>query len=319
MRRHASRQHRRHPLGRASLPQPMEEEPVKLATTHDGVGRVEGDEIALLDLPYPDLGALLTLGDLAECQSAKVRKRLPYAVEHLRAPVPVPPKVVCVGINYHDHVDELRAIIGDFPQPQRPVFFFIPSTAVCGPADAIVRPSVDPDRVDHECELAVVIGQRGRNIDPRSAWSHVAGITLANDVSARELQAKAMTGQEFELSHCKGLDTFKPMGPVLVTLDEIALPLDVDLSCAVNGEIHQQARTSDLVFDVPTCLAEISRYVTLVPGDVVLTGSPAGSGFFQGRFLADGDMVEVHSDKIGTLRNTVFPPIGAELEGTHER
>jgi 2-keto-4-pentenoate hydratase/2-oxohepta-3-ene-1,7-dioic acid hydratase in catechol pathway len=280
---------------------------MKLVSTTEGVGRVEGDEVVLLDLPDPDLGAVLARGALEECATAPTRARRPYAEVTLRAPIPQPPKVICIGINYQSHVEELRTVLGKFPAPERPVFFFIPSSAVCGPTDPIQRPIVDPDKVDHECELAVVIGRGGRDIDPENSWSHVAGITMANDVSARELQSLAMTGPQFELSHAKGFDTFKPMGPLLVTTDELDLPLDLAITCSVNGEVHQQARTTDLIFDVPACIAEVSRYVSLVPGDVILTGSPAGVGFFAGRFLVDGDIVKVTGEGIGTLLNVVQP------------
>lgn len=286
---------------------------MRLATTTAGaVARVEDEELVLLDLPYPDLGAVLGAGALDDCSTAPAKERRPFDPATLRAPVPVPPKVLCIGINYASHVDELRSVLGKFPAPQHPVFFFVPSSAVCGPTDPILRPAVDPDQVDHECELAVVIGRAGRDIDASDAWAHVAGVTLANDVSARHLQTKAMTGPQFELSHAKGLDSFKPMGPVLVTTDELALPLDVELSCAVNGTLRQHARTADLIFDVPSCIAEVSRYVSLTPGDVILTGSPAGSGFFEGRFLVDDDVVEVHGVGIGMLRNVVRPGPGLD-------
>lgn len=277
---------------------------MKLVTTTEGVGRIEGDDVALLDVPDADLGAVLARGTFGECAAAPTRAHRPLADAVLRAPVPQPPKVICIGINYRSHVDELRTVLGNFDEPAEPVFFFIPSSAVCGPNDPIVFPALAPTQVDHECELAVVIGTTGKDIDPADAWGHVAGITMANDVSARDVQAKAMTGPVLELSHAKGFDTFKPMGPALVTPDEFGIdPLDVEITCSVDGTEHQRARTTDLIFDVPSCIAHVSRYVTLVPGDVILTGSPAGVGFFQGRFLVDGDVVEVTGEGIGTLRN----------------
>ncbi len=280
---------------------------MRLVSHSEGIGRIEGDEVALLDLPYRDLGACLAAGGVESCRDATVRKRLPLGEARLLAPVPRPPKVICVGINYHDHVEELRSVLGAFEAPKEPVFFFVPSSAVTGPNDPIYMPEIAPGQVDHECELAVVIGRGGRDLDASTAWRHVAGITMANDVSARDVQAKAMGGQIFELSHAKGFDSFKPMGPCLVTMDEVELPLDLEISCSVSGTEYQRARTSALVFDVPTCLALISRYVSLEPGDVVLTGSPAGVGFFQGRFLVEGDVVEVSGEGIGTLRNVVEP------------
>jgi len=287
-------------------PTTVEENDVHLATLTKGIARVEGDELAVLDLPHPDLGAVLAAGDLAACETASVKERQPFALDRLRAPVPRPPKVICIGINYESHLDELKTVLGDFPAPEDPVFFFVPSSAVAGPGDRIVLPPLAPAKVDHECELADVIGTGGCDIDPADAWSHVAGITMANDVSARDVQSKAMRGQVFELSHAKGFDTFKPMGPVLVTLDEVPTdPLEVSVTCSVDGVEHQRASTVELVFDIPTCIAHVSRYVTLDPGDVILTGSPAGVGFFQGRFLTEGQVVEVTGEGIGTLRNEV--------------
>lgn len=277
---------------------------MRYATTSSGVARVEGDELVALDVRYRDLGEVLAASALADLADAPAKERTPFAGAELRAPVPQPPKVICIGINYGTHVDELRTVLGNFDDPTEPVFFFIPSSAVCGPTDPIVFPAIAPGKVDHECELAVVIGTGGKDIDPADAWVHVAGITMANDVSARDVQGKAMSGPVYELSHCKGFDTFKPMGPVLVTPDEIGTdPLDVEISCSVSGTERQRASTTDLIFDVPSCIAHVSKYVSLVPGDVILTGSPAGVGFFQGRFLVDGDVVEVTGEGIGTLRN----------------
>jgi 2-keto-4-pentenoate hydratase/2-oxohepta-3-ene-1,7-dioic acid hydratase in catechol pathway len=276
---------------------------MRLATLTDGIARIDDGEVAVLDLPYHDLGEVLAAGALERCRTAGVTERRPLGATRLRAPVPRPPKVVCIGINYASHLEELRAVLGTFDAPAEPVFFYVPSSAVCGPTDDIVLPALAPAQVDHECELAVVIGRGGRDLDPRTAWDHVAGVTLANDVSARDVQAKAMSGPMLELSHAKGFDTFKPMGPVLLTTDEVSLPLDVEISCTVSGTEYQRARTSDLIFDVPACLAQVSRWVSLEPGDVVLTGSPAGVGFFQGRFMVAGDVVEVTGEGIGSLRN----------------
>jgi 2-keto-4-pentenoate hydratase/2-oxohepta-3-ene-1,7-dioic acid hydratase in catechol pathway len=277
---------------------------VKFATTSSGVAYLDGDHLVVLDTPYRDLGEVLDHGALGDLADAPVKERIPLADAELRAPVPRPPKVICIGINYGSHVDELRTVLGDFEAPSEPVFFFIPSSAVCGPDDPIVLPAVAPGQVDHECELAVVIGTGGHGIAAAEAWGHVAGLTMSNDVSARDVQSKAMRGQVFELSHAKGFDTFKPMGPFLLTTDEVDTGnLDIDVECSVNGTIHQQASTTDLVFDVAACIAHVSKFVSLAPGDVILTGSPAGVGFFQGRFLNEGDVVEVTGSGIGTLRN----------------
>jgi 2-keto-4-pentenoate hydratase/2-oxohepta-3-ene-1,7-dioic acid hydratase in catechol pathway len=184
-----------------------------------------------------------------------------------------------------------------------------------GPNDPIVLPSRWPDQVDYESELAVVIGRSARDVGEGEVWDHVAGVTMANDVSARDIQLEAFGGHEMTLTHAKGLDGFKPMGPCLVTLDELDVTgaggnrgsacLDVHIGCAVNGEQRQDARTADLVHDVPRCVSYVSQYMRLDPGDVLLTGSPAGVGFFQGKFLRAGDVVETSGEGIGTMRNEV--------------
>jgi 2-keto-4-pentenoate hydratase/2-oxohepta-3-ene-1,7-dioic acid hydratase in catechol pathway len=167
-------------------------------------------------------------------------------------------------------------------------------------------PDFAHDQVDYEVELAVVIGRGGSRIAEADAMRHVVGYTLANDVSARDIQMKAMTGQEFTLTHAKGLDGFKPLGPALVTADEFDDPIDIHIETRVNGEIRQDARTNDFVHSIPRCISYVSGYMRLDPGDVILTGSPAGVGFFQGIFLKAGDVVEMTADRIGTLRNSII-------------
>jgi len=190
--------------------------------------------------------------------------------------------------------------------PTDPVFFLVPGSAVGGPDQPIVLPDFAHDQVDYEVELAVVIGRGGSRIRESDALGHVVGYTLANDVSARDIQLKAMTGQEFTLTHAKGLDGFKPLGPALVTADEFEDPIDIQIEARVNGELRQDARTNDFVHSIPKCIAYVSRYMRLDPGDVFLTGSPAGVGFFRGVFLKAGDVVELTADRIGTLRNSII-------------
>jgi 2-keto-4-pentenoate hydratase/2-oxohepta-3-ene-1,7-dioic acid hydratase in catechol pathway len=289
---------------------------MKLYVTSDGICRLApagtpGDELELLDVPYADLGAALaagcTIDDLRE-SPVRARTSLADAQRQLCAPVIRPPKVVCIGINYSDHIDELRSVMPDFEPPGRPVFFLVPGSAVMGPNDPIVLPSRWPDQVDYESELAVVIGRAAKDVGEGEVWDHIAGVTMANDVSARDIQMEAFGGHEMTLTHAKGLDGFKPMGPCLVTLDELGVTgagLDVRIGCTVNGERRQDARTADLVHDVPRSVSYVSQYMRLDPGDVLLTGSPAGVGFFQGKFLRAGDVVETSGEGIGTMRNEV--------------
>lgn len=282
---------------------------MKLFTTDRGIAREGADgALEILDLPEPDLGALLDVDPaLDRARSAEVRDRVAQGTVTLLAPVLQPRKIVCMGINYASHVEEVREMLERIGAvvPTDPVFFLVPGSAVIGPEQPIVLPEIAPGNVDYEIELAAVIGRGGVRISEADALSHVAGYTLANDVSARDIQAKAMTTQEFELGHAKGIDGFKPMGPALVTADEFAVPLDVHLETRVNGELRQDASTSDFVHSLPRCIAHITQFMRLDPGDVILTGSPAGIGGLRGVFLKPGDVVELTADKIGMLRNPV--------------
>jgi 2-keto-4-pentenoate hydratase/2-oxohepta-3-ene-1,7-dioic acid hydratase in catechol pathway len=203
----------------------------------------------------------------------------------LAAPVS-PSKVVGVGRNYRAHAREL-----DNAVPDAPLFFLKPPSAVIGPGEAIVRPP-ESTRVDYEGELAVVIGRRARRVARDAALSFVYGYSIGNDVTARDLQKK-----DVQFTRAKGFDTFCPLGPCVVDgLD----PQGLTILTRVNGELRQEGRTADMIFDVATLIAEASRVMTLLPGDVLLTGTPAGVGP-----LAAGDIVEVEIPGIGTLHNAV--------------
>ena len=282
---------------------------MRLFTTTEGIAReAAGGELEILDLPYGDLGeALRADPELGTVRDARARRRSAPGDVTLRAPVLRPGKVIGMGINFHSHVEETREFLKarGIEPPSEPVFFLAPGSAVIGPGEDIVLPAIAPDQVDYEIELAAVIGVGGASIDEDDALRHVAGYTLANDVSARDLQRKSFEGPEYSLSHAKGLDTFKPMGPALVTTDEFAEPLDIRLRARVNGELRQDERTTDFVHSVSRCVAHVSRFMQLEPGDVMLTGSPAGVGVFQGKFLRAGDVVELEADRVGLLRNVV--------------
>jgi 2,4-didehydro-3-deoxy-L-rhamnonate hydrolase len=203
------------------------------------------------------------------------------------------PKVICVGLNYDDHTDE-----SGMERPQAPLLFSKFATSLVGDGDAIVLPE-GIGHVDAEAELAVVIGETASRLDQGAAMEIVAGYTCANDVSAREAQFG--DGQWFR---GKGYDTFCPVGPSIVQLDD---PADVRVVQRVNGETLQDARTSVLIFDIPTLISYVSHVVTLEPGDLILTGTPVGVGYFRDPkvSLADGDVVEVEIDGIGVLRSPV--------------
>lgn len=211
------------------------------------------------------------------------------------APLPRPGKIFAIGFNYRSHAEETGT-----PIPAAPVIFSKAATAVIGPGAAIEIPPCS-SRVDYEGELAAVIGTRAKRVHRRDALKYVAGYTIMNDVSARDYQKRS--------GHCiaKSFDTFAPMGPVLVTSDDIPDPSGLDLRTLVSGEQLQQASTDDLIFDVPTLIEYISAGVTLEPGDVISTGTPGGVGFRRTppRYLAPGDVVRIEISGIGALENPV--------------
>ena len=282
---------------------------MKLYTTDRGIAREAADgQLELLNLDAADLGSLLAVDPTLEsARSATVTATLPPGAVRLLAPVLRPGKVIGIGINYTSHVEETREMLerSGTKVPDVPVFFIAPGSSVVGPADPIVLPRVAPDSVDYEIELAAVIGRGGSHIAESGAMDHVAGYTVSNDVSARDLQRQAMSTPLFELSHAKGMDSFKPLGPVLVTIDEFTEPLDLHLETKVNGEVRQDARTTELIHPVARCIARITEFMRLDPGDVICTGSPAGVGVFMGKFLRPGDAIEMTIEGIGTLRTDV--------------
>ncbi|XP_035674731.1 fumarylacetoacetate hydrolase domain-containing protein 2-like [Branchiostoma floridae] len=223
---------------------------------------------------------------------------LPRDQIHLTSPVPNPGKVICVGMNYKDHCLEQNA-----PIPEEPIYFSKFGNSITGPEDDIIHPE-NSDEVDWEVEMVVVIGKQGKDIKEEEAYDYVAGYTVADDVSARDWQMRK-NGRQWLLG--KTFDTFCPLGPAIVTKDEIPDPHALGLRCRVNGKTVQDSSTEQLVFKVPTLVAWISRIVTLSPGDVILTGTPPGVGVFRKPpvFLKRGDVVECEVDGIGTIRNKV--------------
>jgi len=214
----------------------------------------------------------------------------------LGPPVPDPQKIICLGLNYRDHAQE-----SGFVAPSEPLFFAKWANSLIGPADAIVPPLVT-DQVDYEVELAVVIGDRVRHVDAAHALDHVVGVTVLNDVSARDLQLanSLWTGG-------KAIDTFAPCGPAVVTMEEIENIQALPLRTRVNGITVQDGNTADMIFGVAETIEFLSQIMTLEPGDIIATGTPAGVGMSRTPqlFLHPGDIVEVEIDGIGTLRNPV--------------
>jgi 2-keto-4-pentenoate hydratase/2-oxohepta-3-ene-1,7-dioic acid hydratase in catechol pathway len=215
----------------------------------------------------------------------------------LLAPVPRPPKFICVGLNYRDHARESGMEI-----PTVPTIFNKFTNVVIGPSAPIVLPKIST-RPDYEAELAFVIGDGGRRIPASDAFHHVFGYTIVNDVSARDYQ---MATSQWLMG--KTFDTFAPMGPWIVTRDEISDPHSLDISLEIAGEVLQHSNTRELVFGIPALIEYISSVVTLEPGDVVATGTPAGVGFARKppRYLRAGDEVVIRIQSIGELRNPVI-------------
>jgi 2-keto-4-pentenoate hydratase/2-oxohepta-3-ene-1,7-dioic acid hydratase in catechol pathway len=235
-------------------------------------GVVSGDEIEILS------------GDPLYAGIVKTGEKVSLDKVKLLAPVIPRSKVVCVGKNYADHAKEMDSVV-----PQQPVLFIKPNTSVIGPDDAIIWPSMS-QKVDHEAELAVVIGKICKDVPKERVNDVIFGYTIANDVTARDLQK--IDGQ---WSRAKGFDTFCPLGPWIETDID---PSDLAISASVDGELRQNDRTSSMIFDIPTIINFVSQVYTLLPGDVILTGTPAGVGV-----IPVGSKVSISIEKIGTLEN----------------
>ncbi|MGH9270077.1 MAG: fumarylacetoacetate hydrolase family protein [Ilumatobacteraceae bacterium] len=222
----------------------------------------------------------------------------PLVANALGCPVPTPRQVFAIGLNYRQHAAESGSVVPDVPA----TFTKFPAS-LAGPFDDI---PIHGTKVDWEVELVVVIGARAEQVAVGDGWSHVAGVTIGQDISDRELQFAA--GRQFSLG--KSRRGYGPMGPWVVTTDELADPADLALGCAVDGETMQDARTSGLVFSVPRLIAELSSILPLLPGDVIFTGTPAGVGIARQppRALRPGNVLETWIEGIGTMRNRCVPP-----------
>ena len=280
---------------------------MRLLTFDDGsgpqAGILLGEEVvpvSALDAPASSVRSLLealdadglaALGERAE----GTPERIALSGVRLLAPVPNPEKIICLGLNYRDHAEESGQEI-----PTAPLWFGKFANSLIGSGEDIVLPGAHPDYVDYEAELAVVIGRTAHRVEEADALAYVAGAMPFNDVSARDLQL-----QNTLWTSGKAVDTFAPCGPALVTLDEAGDLGSLALRTRINGKVVQEGSTSNLIFDVAGALAWLSRTITLVPGDIIATGTPAGVGRPQGIFLRDGDNVEVEIDRLGVLTNPV--------------
>jgi 2-keto-4-pentenoate hydratase/2-oxohepta-3-ene-1,7-dioic acid hydratase in catechol pathway len=213
---------------------------------------------------------------------------------------PVSPcNILALGLNYRKHADETNV-----SYPEIPIVFIKATTSVIGHMLPILLPSAGPENVDYEAELAVIIGKKVKNIPPSEAMDCILGYTCANDVSARDWQIEK---QKKQWARGKSFDTFCPLGPYLVTRDEIPDPQHLRIRTILNGNTVQDSDTSDMIFDIPAIVSDLSRSMTLLPGTVILTGTPEGVGFTRQPplYLQDGDIVTIDIEKIGQLTNPV--------------
>jgi len=273
---------------------------LRLVVTDRGIGRWEGDDVLVLDTAETDLGEALAAGrTLEDVAAAPVRETVALADVTLLAPVARPAQIWAVGLNYRAHVDEIKGM-----DLQEPFIFPKMPSAIIGHGEPIVLPAVDGDQVDFEGEMALVIGARADHVTRANALDVIAGITICNDVSARSLQ-KGRPGVRANISLAKSFRTFAPIGPAVTPLSALSSLSGLRLRTLVNGEVRQDATTDQLIFDIPTLIEYLTARVTLLPGDLVATGTPEGVGDVDGRYLAAGDVVRIELDGVGALENTV--------------
>jgi 2-keto-4-pentenoate hydratase/2-oxohepta-3-ene-1,7-dioic acid hydratase in catechol pathway len=284
---------------------PVGRSPVKnmrLYQTNEGIARADNGELAVLDVPHPDICALLSDTDV-DAMHAPIRARFSKTDAVLLAPNSPAAKLILVGANYLSHIEE-----AGLQTPTRAMGLPVPATAISAPFAPIILPVEAPTMVDYEGEIAVLIGNAGRDIPAGSGWSHIAGLCVANDISARDVQLAGMqNGQVTDIEKIikgKTFPSFKPLGPCVVTVVDIK-DRPLTLTTRVNGSQRQHADTSEMLFDFGQVVEQISAAIELKSGDIILTGTPSGVGLADNRYLQAGDVVEVEVDVIGTLRNTV--------------
>jgi 2-keto-4-pentenoate hydratase/2-oxohepta-3-ene-1,7-dioic acid hydratase in catechol pathway len=288
---------------------------MKLVTyRHNGqvrVGVVEGEQVADVSSVAPDMNALIAGGQQAledARRAAENGAKTALNQVDLLAPIPRPLKnVFCLGLNYKEHVAEgvARGTGADPEGPKYPIWFTKPCTAVTGPHDDIVIEPRISTAYDWEVELAVVIGKPAKHVTKEKAYEYVHSYTIFNDFSVRDIQRRH--GPPPQWFKGKSWDKGSPMGPWLITPDELGDPEKLQVVCRVNGVVKQNSNTSLMIFDIPTQIADITEVLTLEPGDVISTGTPSGVGFARTppEFLKNGDVMETEIEKIGVLRNKI--------------
>lgn len=254
--------------------------------------------LGLLDHLQPLIEEVIAAGRFDVLDPAHVR---------LGPPVPFPDKVIVAGGNYQSHVDE-AAGHANAPSPSEPIIIFKPSNTVIGPHDALIRPR-QTAQLDYETEIGVVIGRGGRYIAAEQAYEHVAGYLIANDVTARDLAFRDVHISPLfaQMTRAKGIPTGAPLGPWLVTRDEIPDPHVLTLRCWVNDELRQEGSSSEMIVDIPHLIEDLSKVIELSPGDVIMTGTTTGCGAFQDPpvFLQAGDVVRMEISGLGVMRTPI--------------
>lgn len=273
-----------------------------------GVGAVADQKLFDLSAAYPDMLSLIASGPaaLAPIRSSMARpaRAIPIEQVHLLAPIPAPRRnIMCLGKNYAEHARESYEARGEKVEiPEFPVIFTKATTGINGPYDDVVLDPAVSVQMDYESEMAFIIGRPIKNATRETAMASVFGYTVLNDITARDLQT-----QHKQFFKGKSLDGCCPIGPWIVTADELPDPHLLSISCHVNGELRQEGNTGDMLFDIPAIIVHLSRGMTLLPGDIIATGTPSGVGFARKPpvYLQPGDIVECAVSGIGAIRNQI--------------
>ena len=272
-----------------------------------GIGSIENDLVVpfsqIKDLPTNMLSFLeegVNAFNIAKNLCDKPKETIKLSDIQIEKPIARPPKIIAIGLNYADHLEEIRAAGRDMETPEVPMIFNKQSLSANGPYDDIERPVVS-DKLDYEGELTIVIGQKCRHVPKDDANKVIAGYTIANDVSVRDWQMRVPT---FTIG--KSFDTHCPFGPAIVTKDEIPDPHNLNLKTKVNGEVRQQSNTKHLIFNCFELIEHLSTAFTLEPGDLILTGTPSGVGVVENKFLKADDIVKISIGNLGYIENKVI-------------
>jgi len=284
---------------------------VKLVTyvnaNEEGIGSLEEDNIIPFSQNQGIPNNMLTFLEggeevlnIAKNLCKLTKKKIPLSDIKLKSPIPRPPKILAIGLNYADHLEEVRAAGREIEEPEVPMVFNKQSLSVAGPFEEVHDPKVS-EMLDFEGELGFVIGRRCRHIPKEEAHTVIAGFTIANDLSVRDWQLRSPT---FTMG--KSFDTHCPFGPAIVTSDEISDPHNLNIMTEVNGEKRQDSNTKHLIFDCFTLVEHLSTAFTLEPGDLILTGTPGGVGVVEGKFLKAGDVIKIAISELGYIENKVI-------------